>query len=199
MTDRGARWGGSASPEVGLPGAGPPVVELEGDPREGATRRQLLGSACHLVGGLLAVTVASPLLFWWRSARYRGEGQETWADLGSPHKLENGEWTRKVVWLRRRNRWRREVVEEAVFVRRDSRRLRIFSAICPHQGCLVRRQSGGFFCPCHESTFDADGRPVDGPSPRPLDALQWKVKEGRLQVRYQRFRPGVEQAEPLEG
>ena len=63
----------------------------------------------------------------------------------------------------------------------------------------LRRQADGFTCPCHKSFFDGEGRAVDGPSPRDLDELEWKVERRRLKVRYQRFRPGVSETVAVKG
>ena len=83
-------------------------------------------------------------------------------------------------------------------MRRAGESVEVLSAVCPHAGCLVRSEGDGFACPCHRSRFDAAGKPVEGPSPRPLDPLEWKVERNRLLVRYQRFRPGLPRREPLE-
>jgi len=41
---------------------------------------------------------------------------------------------------------------------------------CTHMGCEVawRPATSTYACPCHEGVYDADGRPVAGPPPRPL-------------------------------
>ncbi|MGQ0695426.1 MAG: ubiquinol-cytochrome c reductase iron-sulfur subunit [Nitrospiraceae bacterium] len=59
----------------------------------------------------------------------------------------------------------------------------VFSGKCPHLGCgykwrqhKVRGQV--FLCPCHLSIFDASGKVLDGPAPRPLDVLPIRVSDG---------------------
>ena len=49
--------------------------------------------------------------------------------------------------------------------------VRAFSALCTHLGCRIQWQSDErrFFCPCHLGYFDADGKVISGPPPRPLD------------------------------
>lgn len=45
-----------------------------------------------------------------------------------------------------------------------------FSAVCTHQGCLVREVlPEGIYCACHGSLFDsANGSPLEGPADTPL-------------------------------
>lgn len=57
----------------------------------------------------------------------------------------------------------------AVFVRRRADgSYDGISAVCTHQGCIVAPSGDGFRCPCHGSTFDAEGRETGGPAPLPL-------------------------------
>jgi len=47
------------------------------------------------------------------------------------------------------------------------------SLTCTHQGCTVQKQNNGeFFCPCHGSTFDRDGKVIKGPAKRDLANYQ---------------------------
>jgi Rieske Fe-S protein len=52
-----------------------------------------------------------------------------------------------------------------------------FSAVCTHQGCIVKDVSGGTInCPCHGSKFKiADGSVANGPATQPLAAATIKV------------------------
>jgi cytochrome b6-f complex iron-sulfur subunit len=42
------------------------------------------------------------------------------------------------------------------------------SSVCTHLGCNVKHTANGFECPCHGSIYDANGRVISGPAPRPL-------------------------------
>jgi Rieske Fe-S protein len=48
-----------------------------------------------------------------------------------------------------------------------------YSAVCPHQGCIVGQiQEGLIVCPCHGSTFRvSDGAVVQGPAQQGLTKL----------------------------
>jgi Rieske Fe-S protein len=70
-----------------------------------------------------------------------------------------------------------------VVVARDARGLYAFSAVCPHEGCVVRITRGAStLCPCHDSTFDDDGDWTGGPARRPLLNHPVQVCEGRVYV-----------------
>ena len=47
-----------------------------------------------------------------------------------------------------------------------------FSAVCSHQGCIVKPVGKEFDCPCHGSKFDAmTGEVLGGPAPTPLTSV----------------------------
>ncbi|MBV9850773.1 MAG: Rieske (2Fe-2S) protein [Armatimonadetes bacterium] len=74
-----------------------------------------------------------------------------------------------------------------VYVRRLPGRRPAFlalSAACTHKGCPVawRAADRKFHCPCHGGQFDATGRAIAGPPPRPLAALPTKVRNGILLI-----------------
>jgi Rieske Fe-S protein len=101
------------------------------------------------------------------------------------------------------NRYPREPIG-AVFLRRASAdgRIEAVSSVCPHLGCAVdfRTKLGRYQCPCHNSTWHADGtriNPDASPSPRDLDGLQIEVKEGQVWVNYERFKSGTAEQVPV--
>lgn len=63
-----------------------------------------------------------------------------------------------------------------------------FSGKCPHLGCGYkwrRHKLLGevFLCPCHLSIYDAGGKVLEGPAPRPLDPVPIRMNAaGRLEI-----------------
>jgi cytochrome b6-f complex iron-sulfur subunit len=51
---------------------------------------------------------------------------------------------------------------------RDAAGVFAISTVCTHLGCIVKRESAGFACPCHGSKFALDGTVTKGPAPKPL-------------------------------
>ena len=72
-----------------------------------------------------------------------------------------------------------------------------FSGKCPHLGCGFKWRKHKvlgqvFLCPCHLSIYDASGKVLDGPAPRPLDALPIQVSaSGEVQIIDMEFKAGT--------
>jgi Rieske Fe-S protein len=69
----------------------------------------------------------------------------------------------------------------SVAVFRDAGGVFAVSTVCTHLGCIVKKASTGFECPCHGSRFALDGSVTKGPAPK---ALAWlavtKIAGGAL-------------------
>lgn len=63
--------------------------------------------------------------------------------------------------------------EKVVVAQQSEGDFKAFSAVCPHQGCLVGQVDGEeILCPCHGSIFSiADGSVLDGPATSPLEEV----------------------------
>jgi Rieske Fe-S protein len=72
-----------------------------------------------------------------------------------------------------------------------------FSGKCPHLGCGFKWRKHKvlgqvFLCPCHLSIYDAAGKVLDGPAPRPLDPLPIQVSaSGEVQIIDMEFKAGT--------
>lgn len=83
----------------------------------------------------------------------------------------------------------------------------VFNSVCPHLGCSVdyRRSENDFFCPCHTSGFDLDGKKTNDIPPRDMDSLEIAtatdgrpVKDGNeLWVKFQNFRRATSDKTPI--
>jgi Rieske Fe-S protein len=115
-----------------------------------------------------------------------------WSDAGplcEPRALATP--LRRTVVVEQLDGWQKSVSEKAVYITLDAQgKLSALSAACPHLGCSVQWQESKneFVCPCHGASYKASGCLIGGPARRGLDALDVRVEDGRLLVRYQTFR-----------
>jgi cytochrome b6-f complex iron-sulfur subunit len=131
---------------------------------------------------------AAVLKFFWPRVSSRPAGS---FQVGFPEDYRPGQ----VVYLPGRK----------LFIARDQKGFLALSARCTHLGCMVvwNRDHHMFLCPCHGGKFDAEGRNVEGPPPRPLNLYALRIDENgflvvdedmvirRGQGPVPRFRPGA--------
>jgi cytochrome b6-f complex iron-sulfur subunit len=65
--------------------------------------------------------------------------------------------------------------EPAILIRTAEGQFLAFTAVCTHLGCTVqyRPDLREIWCPCHNGTYNLQGRNISGPPPRPL--VEYKV------------------------
>ena len=91
----------------------------------------------------------------------------------------------------------RDAAGNSVWVNKKEVPYVAFSGKCPHLGCGYKWRhhkllGDVFLCPCHLSIYDAGGKVLDGPAPRPLDALPIKVSaSGDVQIIDMEFKAGT--------
>jgi nitrite reductase/ring-hydroxylating ferredoxin subunit len=73
---------------------------------------------------------------------------------------------------------------DPVELRRDGEGVAARSLLCTHQGCEVKWQGdrGRYHCPCHDGTYDGDGRPLGGAPTRPLAAVPARLEGDEVVV-----------------
>ena len=65
-----------------------------------------------------------------------------------------------------------------VFIVRQGAKLFALSSICTHRHCKLETEADQTFsCPCHGSTFAADGKVTTGPARRDLPAYELSTNE----------------------
>ena len=67
---------------------------------------------------------------------------------------------------------------QGFFIVRKGSQLLALSAFCTHRRCKLAAQSDrSFYCRCHGSTFDPNGKVTEGPAKRDLSQLSLTVNE----------------------
>jgi menaquinol-cytochrome c reductase iron-sulfur subunit len=129
--------------------------------------------AVALMGGALTALLGAFAL-----RPQRASARERWVRAGAVSDLKPNVPVPKVLAVSRVDGWYRERARETVFLVWDGdSTVRALSATCTHLGCQVRWEAKDktFVCPCHGGVYDATGRVVGGPPPRPLDSVDTRV------------------------
>ena len=158
-------------------------------------------AAAVAVGGVVGVTPLAVGVYSYCDPIVRGAGEKgetpllpvaslsVLPDDGVPHMFP--------VIADRRDAWTLHPKEPigAVYLTREkgSTSVKAFNAVCPHLGCLVEFKGDAkqFRCPCHNSTFELDGkRGQVCVSPRDLDSLECRVEGENVLVGFLNFHTG---------
>jgi cytochrome b6-f complex iron-sulfur subunit len=69
--------------------------------------------------------------------------------------------------------------EPVILIKLSETDLRAFSATCTHLDCIVefRKNQRDIWCNCHNGQYDANGRNIGGPPPRPLTPFAVHIVE----------------------
>jgi cytochrome b6-f complex iron-sulfur subunit len=142
-------------------------INSSGTEIKGDRRKFLLGLSWTGLGLYLATFSAAVVNFFWPRVSSRPARS---VQVGLPDDFQPGQ----VVYDR----------GQKLFIVRDEMGFLALSARCTHLGCMVvwNRDHRMFLCPCHGGKFDAEGRNVEGPPPRPLDALALRLDDGGFLV-----------------
>jgi menaquinol-cytochrome c reductase iron-sulfur subunit len=150
-------------------------------------RRRLLVAFVNTTVGVLGAGLSALLAaFALRPTAVQAGGR--WVRAGTTEDLKPDVPIPRVLSVPRVDGWYRERARQTVFIVWDgSRNVRALSATCTHLGCQVQwdSEAGRFKCPCHGGMFDAAGRVVGGPPPRPLDTVEARLSpaDGSVLVR----------------
>jgi len=159
------------------------------------SRRAFFASMLGVCSGAIASVIGLPMFRYVLYPVSTSTKGPKWTEVGDAREFESiAAPVTKTVALIQRDGWREVVSNQSVFVTRSAAgQLQVLSPICPHLGCSVswHENQNKFVCPCHGGQFGADGSRISGPPPRGLDKLEAQVKDGKLEVQFQYFRPNV--------
>jgi quinol---cytochrome c reductase iron-sulfur subunit, bacillus type len=157
----------------------PTGESADGSPADRRTffRRMFWG-----LSGLLGVLVGLPVVGAFLSPAFKPVEKADWVAIG-PASAVGPEPALAHHMHPANEGWVNANAEMQLWVVRDAQgTYRVFDNHCTHLGCPYHWEASQqrFICPCHGGQFDATGKVLAGPPPRPLDYYETKVENGTL-------------------
>ena len=164
-----------------------------------ASRRGFLRLAMGIISGVIGLLLGIPFIAAHIAPTYR-KSQSPYARVGEVGPLPQEQPVSLRFQFQSNDAFIKQTeVHEAWVIKHSDRELTVFSPICTHLGChydwLASTQE--FICPCHNSFFSITGKVRAGPAPRALDTLPYRIENGVLYVKWQRYQAGVPEKIPV--
>ena len=160
-------------------------------------RRSFLKTATVFIGGVIGAVMAYPIVRYlaFPVRRKIVVGTDTPVPVADESSVIAGAPPLRVqiITPEQRDAWGKQQnvpLGAAWLSRGPDGQIRAFSATCPHLGCAVDFDPGAgqFKCPCHTSAFSAEGQQISGPAKRGMDPLETSVVDGRVLVRFTKYK-----------
>ena len=148
---------------------------------DSSRRRFQLGTIYTLMAGIgaaLGIPAAGYLLVPGPSKK-----KDEWVEVAELSRLPESQPEEIVFRRNRKDGWKILSEKTSAWVsKKPGGQVVAFAPSCTHLGCAFHydEKQRNYLCPCHTSTFDLEGRPLDGPAPRPLDRYQTRIEGGKL-------------------
>jgi menaquinol-cytochrome c reductase iron-sulfur subunit len=152
------------------------------------TRRDFVKLATAFVGTVIGAAIGLPAIAYLIDPALKARAKEAWISLGPLEGFVVGQPTLVTFTRSTVNGWEKTANSYGVFVvRKSDTEVEVISNKCTHLGCRVnwKTEQNAYVCPCHDGTFDLDGRVLGGPPPRPLDRYEGnalKVEDGVIMI-----------------
>jgi menaquinol-cytochrome c reductase iron-sulfur subunit len=156
--------------------------DLNNETYQSSSRRKFFKYLVNSLGAAIAAILAVPLGGLYILPALR-KPKVVWKKCGAVEDFPVGEIKLVPLQPLQRRQWPEDWGTEAAFVHRKSEDVFVvYNLHCTHVGCPVNWSPPAkrFFSPCHGGVFDADGRVLSGPPPRPLDRYEIKIENGIL-------------------
>lgn len=172
------------------------------------TRRDFYKVGTVLLSGLIGLVLTVPGVAYIISPLRKGAGAKEAEGLESLTRLSQlpvGEPRAFAIIADSQDAWVRypkEPVGSVWLIRQADGSVKALTAECPHLGCAVgfAADHKSFFCPCHTSSFNFQGTPMNKIPPRPMDSLKVELSDDPdpiVKVKFERFRTASEEKIPL--
>jgi Rieske Fe-S protein len=166
------------------------------------TRRQFLKWGIYAVGGAVTIAIGVPTVLYFINPALKGaSSNKILVKLGEVSKFSNATTPQTVSSdYKYTDSFKQVDGTKQVFVRAKkagataAADFQILDPTCTHLGCAVTYNPPGqpkgkdkFFCFCHQSVYDIDGKNIAGPAPKPLFSYTVDIVDGQLAINVAEF------------
>jgi Rieske Fe-S protein len=146
-------------------------------------RRKFMEIGIYSITGAITVVSGVALARFAVGQSFRKE-KVKWIEVELDDSGEsNPNFSRVVLEYEKKDGWLATSAKSLAYIKRvkDDEVIAI-SAGCTHLGCIVTWDEDQkiFKCPCHDGRYDAEGRVIAGPPPKPLRRHKTKIEDGRI-------------------
>lgn len=152
------------------------------------SRRDFIKATTGLVGGIIGVVFGIPAIGYLIAPALRKDKAGAPVAIGKLEDIPVGQFHPFSFTITKVNGWERTASNYGGFILRKSESpddILVLSSRCTHLSCTVNwdGEIRKFTCPCHDASFDEEGKVVDGPPPEPLGHFEYSVDaEGLITI-----------------
>lgn len=152
------------------------------------SRRDFIKVTTGAIGGAITATLGVPIVGYLIDPALRADKAGAPLVIGKLEDIPVGTPFPFSFTVTKVNGWERTASSFGGFVIRkseDPQEIVILSSRCTHLSCRVNWQEAqkAFVCPCHDASFDAEGKVLGGPPPAPLGRFEYQVAaDGTLTI-----------------
>ena len=151
------------------------------------SRRDFIKATTGVVGGIIGLGVGIPAIGYLVSPALREDKAGVPVPIGKLEDIPVGEFHPFSFTITKVNGWERTASNYGGYILRKSESpddILVLSSRCTHLSCTVNwdEDTRVFVCPCHDASFDAEGKVVNGPPPEPLGHFKYEVVDGVITI-----------------
>ena len=148
------------------------------------SRRKFLGAGIGAISGTIALGLGGAAVISIAAPALTNKREGKWVEAGNVADMPAGQFNQVNLVYDAKDGWMDGKVKMLAYVKIEGENISAFSAMCSHLGCNVNydETTGGFKCPCHTGIYDANGKNISGPPPKPLKKLEAKIEDGKLML-----------------
>jgi Rieske Fe-S protein len=146
------------------------------------SRRDFIKATTGLVGGIIGLGIGIPAVGYLIAPALREDKAGAPVTIGKLEDIPVGQFHPFSFTVTKVNGWERTASNFGGYILRKSESpddILVLSSRCTHLSCTVNwdEENRVFICPCHDASFDAEGKVVNGPPPHPLGHFEYSVDE----------------------